>query len=75
MPFSVHRLEFKKFVSVGHFQASLITICLAQLTEGIFSVGDINTSSRTGKDNRSYALIFFFPERIIKAVQRFTQVV
>ena len=50
-------LEFKKFASVGDFQASLITVCLAQLAEGFFCVGDINTSLRTGRG--SYALIFF----------------
>ena len=42
MAFSVHRIKFKKFASVGHFQASLIIVCLAQLAEGFFSAGDMN---------------------------------
>jgi len=32
-----------------------------------------HASTRTGRDNRMYALIFF-PEQMIKAIQRFTQV-
>ena len=32
----VHRIEFKKFASVGDFQAFLITVCLAQLAEDFF---------------------------------------
>ena len=32
----VHRKEFKKFASVGNFQAFLITVCLAQLADDFF---------------------------------------
>ena len=32
----VHRKEFKKFASVGDFQAFLITVCLAQLADDFF---------------------------------------
>ena len=32
----VHKKEFRKFASVGDFQAFLITVCLAQLADDLF---------------------------------------